>query len=210
MRKTFILCSALCAMMALSGCGAGTTKNATSSQLLQSLNNPNVQSALTNVITELLKNKTSEADINGKWTYTEPKIVFESDNLLNQLGASVASSKLESMLSKQLDKVGLSAGKSTLELKSDKTYIFTMGKKTYNGTYTYDAATSKLVLQGAMGLSTINCTATVKGNELYMLFEADKLLTFATGIAGTSSNLSTLSTLLKSYSGLKLGWTMKR
>lgn len=114
------------------------------------------------------------------------------------------------MLSKQLDKVGLSAGKSTLELKSDKTYTFTMGKKTYNGTYTYDAATSKLVLQGAMGLSTINCTATVKGNELYMLFEADKLLTFATGIAGASSNLSTLSTLLKAYNGLKLGWTMKR
>ncbi|MBR5608615.1 MAG: DUF4923 family protein [Bacteroidaceae bacterium] len=45
---------------------------------------------------------------------------------------------------------------------------------------------------------------------MYMLFEADKLLTFATGIAGTSSTLSTLSTLLKSYNGLKLGWTMKR
>ena len=210
MKKTFILCSALCAMMALTGCGAGTTKNATTSQLLQSLNNTNVQSTLTNVISELLKTKTSEADINGTWTYAEPKIVFESDNILNQLGASVASSKLESMLSKQLEKIGLSEGKSTLELKSDKTYNFTMGKKTYSGTYTYDAASSKLVLQGSLGLSTLNCTATVKGNELYMLFEADKLLTFATGIAGTSSTLSTLSTLLKSYNGLKLGWTMKR
>ena len=210
MKKTFILCSALCAMMALTGCGAGTTKNATTSQLLQSLNNTNVQSTLTNVISELLKTKTSEADINGTWTYAEPKIVFESDNILNQLGASVASSKLENMLSKQLEKIGLSEGKSTLELKSDKTYNFTMGKKTYSGTYTYDAASSKLVLQGSLGLSTLNCTATVKGNELYMLFEADKLLTFATGIAGTSSTLSTLSTLLKSYNGLKLGWTMKR
>ena len=93
------------------------------------------------------------------------------------------------MLSKQLEKIGLSEGKSTLELKSDKTYNFTMGKKTYSGTYTYDAASSKLVLQGSLGLSTLNCTATVKGNELYMLFEADKLLTFATGIAGTSRNI---------------------
>ena len=110
----------------------------------------------------------------------------------------------------KLKKIGFIAGKSNLELKSDNTYTFTVGKKTYNGTYTFDANSNKLVMQGSLGLSTLNCTATVKSNELYMLFDADKLLAVATSVAGASSNLSSLSTLLKSFDGLKLGWTMKK
>lgn len=210
MRKTLIIASALSLMLVLNGCGAGTTKKTTTNDMLSGINTSELSSALTTVIGELLKNKTSSADITGKWTYSEPKIVFESNSMLSQLGAAVASSKIEDMLDKQLKKIGFTAGKSILELKSDNTYTFTVGKKTYNGTYTFDANSNKLVMQGSLGLSTLNCTATVKGNELYMLFDADKLLAVATSVAGASSNLSSLSTLLKSFDGLKLGWTMKK
>ena len=56
------------------------------------------------------------------------------------------------------------------------------------------------------------CTAAVKNGELYMLHDADNLLSLATKLSSSSKNttLSTLSTLLGSYSGLKLGWTMKK
>ncbi len=210
MKKLFICASAFVGLLTLSGCGAGTSKNSLTGLNTGNLNTAAIGSALSTVITELMKGQTSAADIVGTWTYSGPKIVFESENLLNQLGSAVASSKLESMLSKQLDKIGLDAGKSQLTLKSDKTYTFVMSKKTYTGTYTYDASTKKLVMQGSLGLSTLTCTATINGNQLHMLFDADKLLTFATGIAGSSSNLSTISSLLKAYNGLKLGWAMTR
>lgn len=210
MKRIFIYSAALAAMMALNGCGAGTTKNAQSSLNTSSLNTAGIASALNTVITELLKNTTSAKDITGTWIYTEPKIVFESENILNQLGSSVISTKLEDMLSKQLGKVGFDAGKSSLTFQDEQKYKFTIGKKEYTGTYTYDAESKKMTMQGSLGLSTMTCTATIKGNELYMLFDADKLLTFVTGFSGTSSSLSTLSKLLSSYNGLKLGWTMTR
>lgn len=209
MRKKVFFASAFAAMLALSGCGAGTTKNTTTSQWAN-LNKSGLTSGLTSVISELLKSQTSEADVAGTWTYSAPKIVFESENLLNQLGGSIASSKLESMLEKQLGKIGFQEGVSQLTLGTDKKYILTLGKKKYEGIYTFAPASNKLVLQGSLGLSSFTCTATIKGNELYLLFDADKLLSFASGVAGKSSSLSSLSNLLSAYTGLKLGWTMKR
>lgn len=211
MKKTFVCASAVAILLSLCGCGAGTTKNLASNALnTSSLSAAGLASTLGTVISELLKSQTSAADIVGTWTYTQPKIVFESENILSQLGSTIASSKVESTLSKQLEKIGFTAGKTSLVMKNDMQYELVIGKKTYSGTYTFDAQSSKLVLQGSLGLSTLSCTATIKGNELYLLFDADKLLSFITGFAGKSSNLSTLSSILSSYSGLKMGWTMVR
>ena len=67
-----------------------------------------------------------------------------------------------------------------------------------------------MAIQGALGVSSMSCTVTVSGNELYMLFDADKLLSVMTGLGSTVSSTSTISSLLKNYNGLKLGWTMKK
>lgn len=209
MRKNILFASAFIAMLTLTGCGAGTTKN---TSLLNGYtpNTAGISNALNSVIGELLKGQTSAADITGTWTYNAPKIVFETENLLSQLGGAVASSKMEAMLEKQLNRIGMSAGKSKLTLNSDKSYTLVTNKRTYNGTYTFDSSSHKLVLQGSLGLSSLTCTATINGKELYMLFDADKLLSFATGIAGNSSNLTSLASMLNNYNGLKLGWSMTR
>ena len=56
----------------------------------------------------------------------------------------------------------------------------------------------------------MTCTATVSGNELHMLFDADKLLNVMTGLGSSLTTNATLSTLLKSYNGMMLGWTVTR
>lgn len=165
---------------------------------------------LGSVLSNLLGNKTSESSLVGTWTYSAPKVVFESESVLAKVGGAVASNKVESTLSKYLEKIGMKAGKSQLTLNEDKTCTFNYNGKTANGTYSYDASSSKMTITGALGVSSMICTVTVSGNELYMLFDADKLLTIMTGLGSSLSSTSTISSLLKNYNGLQLGWTMKR
>ena len=162
------------------------------------------------VLSNLLSTKTSESSLVGTWTYSAPKVVFESENVLAKLGGAVASNKVEDTLGKYLKKIGMSSGKSQLTLNKDKTCAFTYKGKTVNGTYSYNTSTSKLTIMGALGVSNMTCTATVNGNELHMLFDADKLLAVMTGLGSSLSQTSTISVLLKNYNGMQLGWTMTK
>ena len=205
MKKIHSLASACAMALMLQDCGTSTGTTADNSL------GTAATSSLGNVLTSLLSNLTTNTDITGTWTYSNPKIVFESENILSQLGSTVASSKMESMLSNQLTKIGFSS-KSKLTLNSDKSYTFSVGSKDYAGTYTYDTKSHQLILTGALGITNYSCTAVVKNGELYMLHDADNLLALATKLSTGSKNttLSTLSSLLGNYSGLKLGWTMKK
>ena len=72
------------------------------------------------------------------------------------------------------------------------------------------AQTSQLTIQGALGMANVTCTCNVVGQQMYMLFDADKLLGIASSVASASSTTSSLSSLLSNYSGLKLGWAMQK
>ena len=192
------------ATLSLASCGLGTMGNATNTNanttapgnLLAGSLQQTGTGLLGNLLTSILGNTTSQQSLVGTWVYSGPKVVFESENILSQ------------KLGQQLSKFGFSAGKSTLTLNSDNTCTFTVGSKSYNGTYAYDTNTHKMTLTGAFGVGKMTCTVSVQGGQLLMLFEADKLLNVATSISSKST--STLSSLLNSYSGLKLGWAMTK
>ena len=198
------------ASITLASCGLGTTGNTTSntaSSSSQVLTQAGTD-ILGTLLGSILGNTTSQQSLAGTWTYYGPKVVFESENILSQLGGQVVSSNLESKLGTQLQKMGFSAGKSTLVLNSDKSCTLALGTKSWPGTYVYDASTNKMTLTGVLGMAQMTCTVSVQGNQLYMLFDADKLLAVATSLSSKSA--SSLSSLLGSYSGLKLGWVMTR
>ncbi|MBR5396182.1 MAG: DUF4923 family protein [Bacteroidaceae bacterium] len=198
------------ASLTLASCGLGTTGNTTSntaSSSSQVLTQAGTD-ILGTLLGSILGNTTSQQSLAGTWTYYGPKVVFESENILSQLGGQVVSSNLESKLGTQLQKMGFSAGKSTLVLNSDKSCTLALGTKSWPGTYVYDASTNKMTLTGVLGMAQMTCTVSVQGNQLYMLFDADKLLAVATSLSSKSA--SSLSSLLGSYSGLKLGWVMTR
>lgn len=230
MKKGIIVAlSAATLSLSLASCGMGSTGSVASSNLGGTavtgttagtgLAGGLLGSALTggtgtgvlgSVLSNLLSTKTSESSLVGTWTYSAPKVVFESENVLAKLGGTVASNKVETTMSKYLKKMGMTAGKSKLTLNSDKTCTFVNNGKTINGTYAFDSNSSKLTITGALGVSTITCTATVSGNELHMLFDADKLLSIMTGLGSSLSTTSTISTLLSNYNGMKVGWTMTK
>lgn len=213
--KKIIPAAILAASLTLTSCGFGTTGTTTTgttdvaSALLGSNSLQQTGTGLLGtLLSSVLGNTTTQQSLVGTWTYSGPKVVFESENILSQLGGQVVSSNLEQKLGNQLNKMGFTAGKSVLVLNSDNTCTLTVGSRTLAGTYVYDSNTHKLTLTGVLGVGQMTSTVSVQAGQLLMLFDADKLLTVATSLSSKST--STLSSLLQSYSGLKLGWAMTK
>ena len=207
------------ASLTLASCGLGTTgqttqqtTDATAAVLGGILGNGSLQQAGTSVLGTILGNilggATTQQSLVGSWTYTGPKLVFESENVLSQIGGQVLSNNLEQKLGTYLEKMGFKAGKSVLTFANDGNCSLTLGSKTLNGTYTYDPSSNRLNLTGMFVTGQLPCTVTVQNGQLLMLFDADKLLSIATAVGSKGS--SSIGSLLGSYSGLKLGWAMSR
>lgn len=207
MRKLRYFAAIIAASLTFASCGFGTTGTTTTNDTNAVLQQAGTD-LLGTVLSSILGNTTSQQSLVGSWTYYGPKVVFESENILSQVGGQVISSNLEQKLGTQLSKMGFSAGKSVLALNNDGTCTLTLGSKTLTGTYVYDASSNKLTLTDVLGLGQMTCTASVRTGQLLMLFDADKLLSVATSLSTKST--SSLSSLLQSYTGLKLGWAMTK
>ncbi len=214
MKRNLFLSALLGASLVFSGCGIGTTGTLPSGTTTNNATTSVLTSAGTTVLgtlmSTLLGNTTSKNSIVGTWTYAKPKVAFESENILAQIGASVASDKIESTLGNQLKRIGMQAGKTSITFNSDGTCAMTRNGKSFPGTYSYDTSSGVMTIQGAFGLTTVRPYVSVVGTELYMLFDSSKLLSVMNGLMSSTSYTNTLSSLLGNYNGLKLGWTMTR
>lgn len=153
----------------------------------------------------------STASMTGTWTFTGSAIEFESDNLLQKAGGSVAATAAEKKLDEQLAKAGIKTGQMSFTFNADSTFTTKVGTKSMNGTYTYNASTQKAALKFAKLLNLnakVNCTST----NLDLLFDSDKLLTLITFLASKSNNatLKSISSLAESYDGMMLGFAMQK
>lgn len=151
------------------------------------------------------------ASMEGTWTYAGSAIEFESDNLLQKAGGSVAASAAESKLNEQLAKVGITEGQMSFTFNADSTFTAKVGTKSIKGTYSYDASAQKanLKFMKLIPLSAkISCTST----DMNLLFNSDKLLKLIALIASKSSNstLSTIGSLASNYDGMMLGFALKK
>ena len=218
MKRLNYLAAIVAASLTLASCGLGTTTPATTTtntnttaatgSILGDVLGQTGGGLLGTVLGSLLGNTTSQQTLVGTWTYAGPKVVFESENILSQLGGQVLSNNIEQKLGTYLEKMGFKAGKSVLTLAGDGNCSLTLGSKTLNGTYAYDANTNKMTMTGMFVTGQLPCTVTVQNGQLLMLFDADKLLSIASAVGSKSS--SSLGSILQSYSGLKLGWAMNR
>ncbi len=200
------------ASLTLASCGLGTTGQTTTANAGTVLGGTVLQQTgagiLGTVLGNILGNTTTQQSLVGSWTYAGPKLVFESESILSQIGGQVVSNNLEQKLGTYLEKMGFKAGKSVLTFGNDGNCSFALGTRTLPGTYSYDQNTNKLTLNGVFVTGQMPCTVTVQNGQLLMLFEADKLLSIATAIGSKGS--SSIGSVLGSYKGLKLGWAMSR
>ena len=90
--------------------------------------NSNTGSAVTNVLGALVGNKeVSQQSLVGTWTYNEPAIAFQSENIANQVGGALAAAQAEKKLGAALSKYGVTAGKVQLTFNDDGAYTCVIG-----------------------------------------------------------------------------------
>lgn len=216
MNKSNLL-AALAATMVLGGCGMPASDNTANNNngnlgaavggvLANAGNGGDLISSGISILSAILGgNQLNKNTIVGTWTYAQPQVSFESNNVLAQLGGEVMGNKIEKALGTQLEKLGLKPGVSKFTFDNNGNVTFNLGSKTTTGTYQLNGNT--LTMTGALGITKLTSTVTISAGQLYMLFDANALFSVITKLGTSSANINSL---LKNYNGMKMGWSMTR
>jgi hypothetical protein len=148
-------------------------------------------------------------NIIGTWSYTEPAIMFTSDNLLTKLAAKVAANKLEDKLQSYLTQYGIKPGALVLTFNEDGTCTETLNGKTMKGKW--EVKDSKLVLTLG-GIKALQITTQIDGKNMMFVTDATKLLKLfkSVGAKSTNKNIQTVTSLMKNVDGMQAGVSLKK
>ena len=148
-------------------------------------------------------------NIIGTWSYTEPAIMFTSDNLLTKLAAKVAANKLEDKLQSYLTQYGIKPGALVLTFNEDGTCTETLNGKTMKGKW--EVKDSKMVLTLG-GIKALQITTQIDGKNMMFVTDATKLLKLfkSVGAKSTNKNIQTVTSLMKNVDGMQAGVSLKK
>ena len=99
---------------------------------------------------------------------------------------------------------------------SDSTFTNALKKKTLKGTFSVNSDEKTVELKYALGgklkVTTLTAHVVISGDELSLLFNADKLLDFLTKLSSISDNstLKLVNKLASEYDGMMLGFELKK
>ena len=149
-------------------------------------------------------------DLVGEWAYTEPAVVFMSENLLKKAGGKLASSAIEKTIETQLNKVGITKGAMKMTFTRNGRFTQTIAGRRLRGTFTIKG--KEVVLKYAGEIKQLVGTTQVDGNDLLIVMDASKLLTYLKAIGSISGNasLKTATSLLGSIDGMLCGLRLNR
>ena len=149
-------------------------------------------------------------DLVGEWTYTEPAVVFMSENLLKKAGGKLASSAIEKTIETQLNRVGITKGAMKMTFTRNGRFTQTIGGRRLRGTFTIKG--QEVVLKYAGEIKQLVGTTQVDGNDLLIVMDASKMLTYLKAIGSISGNasLKTATSLLGSMDGMLCGLRLNR
>lgn len=170
-------------------------------------------STVGNIVANLLGTATvNENTLVGTWTYSQPAVVFESEEVLKNIASTAASAKIEKTLQNQLTKLGFTPGKISITFNKDKTGSLTYNAKTNKSLpFTWSVNGHDLSLRlGGQLISQLSkefiLNVKITGNTLQVAADASKLMELVQQILGnTNSTLSVISSMIKNVNGLYLG-----
>lgn len=171
-----------------------------------------IKDILSGVISNVVGDKaTTESSFKGTWKYNAPACEFESDNLLAKAGGTAAAEKIEKRVAPLLKSVGVNGIVYTFDGKGN--YTSKIKKRVTEGTYKFDSKTKTITFTPTIGMAYTAHVA-VQGSTMTLTFEADKLMTTLKTISNATSKLSTtaalINTLMNSYSGMRVGFELKK
>jgi len=208
MKKNVLKVAAVALLMMFSTqAGAQSLGDVLGNVLGNSGQGSDVVSNLTSVFSK--DKQANENNIIGTWSYTEPAIVFTSDNLLAKAASKIASNKVESKIQEQLSKYGIQPGAFSMTFKEDGTFTETLKGKTTSGKWALKDSKLQLTIAGVKALSI---TTQIDGKDMQFVTDATKLLNLFKSIGAKSTNTSikTVTTLMKNVNGMQAGITLRK
>ncbi len=164
----------------------------------------NVGNVLGNIISSVTGSATTtQANLVGSWSYNEPAVQFESKNLLTKAGGATAATKVENKLASIYNMMGIRAGRVNFTFDNNGGVTYTMGSRSFNGTYIFDRQSKTITITTATG-QNLTAYVTISGNNMSLCFDSTKALNLFTTISKGFN--STISAIAGSYDGMKTGF----
>ncbi|MCF0205253.1 MAG: DUF4923 family protein [Muribaculaceae bacterium] len=210
MKKYFLMIGAVLGFLSLGSCGTGLQGLGTSSSTQSSSGLGNVLGSLGGLsgIGDILSSVlgANSTDIVGTWTYDGPAVMFESQNVLTQIGGQVAANTISNKLDGYLQKVGITKGAMTMTFDRNGNFVQTLGSRSQGGTYVVNNGNVELTYKS--GTKQFVGTTQLSGNNLVVVMDATKLLNFAKNIAQSSGNstLNSISSIASGVTGMEVGF----
>ena len=201
----------LCCALTLSGCGIIRTANAIGS-IFGGRKKVKTIKKIVKIIGSVLGqfyDTTTKKSLVGDWTYAEPAIQFETQSFLDKAGGVVASQTVADNIAPYFNILGFRQGNLSISLREDNTCTYTLGGKTYQGTYDYDDENKKITLKTPL-FPLPAAYISVAEDQMALTFDSSKILTLIQALGLVSKDqtpVSAVSTLASSYDGMKTGFT---
>ncbi len=168
------------------------------------------EEAIPEGLQQLLGALLPEVEIPGTWSYVDVAVEFESANALTNAGGKVAAETVESKIAPMLAKVGIQKGAFSFTFNEDGTVTTTLAQKSVSGTWKFDKE-QEVVTLGIKG-KEFTTRMVVCGDNICILFGADKLLELIKTVSAKSSNstLATIGAIAKTYDGMNIGFECEK
>ena len=180
----------------------------------QSLKDILNSSAVKNAVTSVTGGKAvTFENLQGTWMYVNPALQLEGDNALKNVAGSLAATEAEKKMKEYCAKVGIVEGVFNYVFNSDSTFTSALKRGSLKGTYSVSPEDKTVTLRyTVLTVSTLTAHVVLSGNELTLLFNADKLLKFLSTVSSISSNttLKAINKLASEYDGMMLGFDLKK
>lgn len=154
------------------------------------------------------------SSIIGNWDFKGSAIALTSEDVTANVAAAAASNTLASQIDPYLEKIGIKAGAFKMAFAADSSFAVAYGEKIYSGTYSINGSDITMTFAKGVKLPKISGTASVTNDGLKILFKANSLLKFlkklTSATAGSNQTIATINSLIKNYSGMKLGFNMAK
>lgn len=189
----------------LSGSSISNTSKQSTSDTKQNVGNliGNLISSVTGDLT------TTQANLIGEWSYTDPSVQFESENMLTQAGGSAIATKCETKLAQYYKVVGIKPGAVVFTFAEDGTCTYAVGSRKSQGTYVFNKEDKTVSITTSTG-QTVKTYVTISGSKMALCFDGTKLLSLFNSISSKFQALSTVSALASNYNGMKVGFKFER
>lgn len=168
------------------------------------------EEALPEGLQQLLGALLPEVEIPGTWSYVDVAVEFESEDALTNAGGKVAAETVEGKIAPMLAKVGIQKGAFSFTFNENGTLTTTLAQKSVSGTWKFDKE-QEVVTLGIKG-KEFTTRMVVCGDNICILFGADKLLELVKTISAKSSNttLATIGAIVKAYDGMNIGFECEK